>query len=606
MNLPSGPSPKVYASKTEKTFTPMKIINQEFVVSNQKLFQHKKCVFIVGAGISVPSGIPDFRSPAGIFADLRQKLKTSGKDLFTYNFGIKEGTRSIYLKYIAELKKLCDSASPNTTHHFLRGFPNSRLYTQNIDGLEKKARIAFTKSSTTKGVYLHGNLGLLKCQYCGYKQDFQESHRRLYEKAEEIVCNSCRERRETCIKNKMRPRPVGVMHPGIIHYQQVHPEEAFIGKMVESDKDCDLLIVIGTSLKVDGVKKLVKIFSRSPNVEGKRIYVNLTRPTKEWEGIFDYFYEGDCTEFVKGFKDVKGGFIIGDEDEMNDEKISVDGEKISIDDAKMNVVVKISKNMKMDEDVKVGEDAKISEEVKIGEDVKVSEDTKVIITEGTMDAKFDCAKEQPSDSISDSDLPVDPLIIIGAEKPPKDALIIELVEDQAKMKADLPNDQLSSGQIPNDQIPSGQIPSDQIPSGQIPSDQMEIKSLIKRVSISRECEKENGVIGASMECERSLLSSGSKVRRESAPKGIEEVSNSFDKEELIKRSVLDEIVSEVKPIEVEEIEEKFETRNLRDSTCVDLQEEFQSIIEEEIHKRGERLSIVMSPSKPQEKKKRRE
>jgi NAD-dependent SIR2 family protein deacetylase len=77
--------------------------------------------------------------------------------------------------------------------------------------------------------------------------------------------------------------------------------------MCEKDFDCDLLIVIGTSLSVDGVKKIVKTFCKGPNSEVKRILVNLTKPTKECESYFDYFYEGDCIDFVNDLKKVTAG-----------------------------------------------------------------------------------------------------------------------------------------------------------------------------------------------------------------------------------------------------------------------------------------------------------
>lgn len=273
-------------------------INIEFLKKQSNLLHHKKCVFIVGAGISVASGIPDFRSPNGIFATLRKQLKINGKELFTYDFGIKEETRKIYLKYISTLKRLCDGAEPNVMHNFLTNFPKSRIYTQNIDSLEEKAGMVFSKTDSTKGVYLHGNLSTLACQYCGFKKNFEESEIKDFENCVDVLCKQCLERREHCEKNGIRRKPMGVMHPGIIHYHQVHPESAFISKMCEKDLDCDLLIVIGTSLCVDGVKKLVKTFARGPNVKGKRILINLTKPNKEWDSYFDYFFEGDCVDFI--------------------------------------------------------------------------------------------------------------------------------------------------------------------------------------------------------------------------------------------------------------------------------------------------------------------
>lgn len=277
----------------------MRNIDSGFLLNNKKLLEHRKCVFVVGAGISVASGIPDFRSPSGIFASLRQQLRINGRQLFTYNFGIKEGSRQIYLRYISSLKRLCDDSHPNTTHYFLANFPKSRTYTQNIDGLEERAGMFFAKKDGTKGVYLHGNLSFLVCQYCGFKKEFNASDMKSFEGGDEVLCAECNERRASCVKNGQRKRPVGVMHPGIIHYQQIHPDGAFIGRLCEKDMDCDLLIVMGTSLAVEGVKKLVKTFCKNQVNEGKRILVNLTRPSKEWDGYFDYFYEGDCAEFTR-------------------------------------------------------------------------------------------------------------------------------------------------------------------------------------------------------------------------------------------------------------------------------------------------------------------
>lgn len=95
------------------------------------------------------------------------------------------------------------------------------------------------------------------------------------------------------------------MRPGIIHYHQAHPDEAFIGRMVEKDRNCDMLVVVGTSLKVDGVKRLVKLFARSPLVAGKRVLVNDRAIGKQWEGVFDYFFEGDCIDFVREYTEAR-------------------------------------------------------------------------------------------------------------------------------------------------------------------------------------------------------------------------------------------------------------------------------------------------------------
>lgn len=277
----------------------MKQIDFEFIYKNKSLFKHKKAVFIVGAGISVSSGIPDFRSTSGIFSTLKKELKTDGMTFFSYHFGLKKETRMTYLKYISDLKNLCDSASPNIVHKFLTNYPRSRIYTQNIDCLESKAGMVFKKDFTTRGVYLHGNLSQLVCQYCGFKTQFGNEDIVKFKNKQEVECVNCANKIKLSLLNNGRTKPLGIMHPGIIHYHQAHPDAAFIGKIVEKDLNCDLLIVIGTSLKVEGVKKIVKRFASSSNVKGKRFLINLTKPTKEWEDVFDYFFEGDCNQFVQ-------------------------------------------------------------------------------------------------------------------------------------------------------------------------------------------------------------------------------------------------------------------------------------------------------------------
>lgn len=277
--------------------------------SQPGIFTYKKCVILVGAGISVSSGIPDFRSPDGIFSRLRKQLRVSGYNFFSYNFGIKEETREIYLKYISELKKLCDASSPNLMHEFLVSFPKSRIYTQNIDGLEEKAGMLFTRTMGTHGVYLHGNLSFLVCQYCGFKSRFDSEAVKALEDGDEIFCGKCTARSNKEQNQGRRKRPIGTMHPGLIHYHQSHPDGAFIGKLIEKDKDCDMFIVIGTSLKVDGIKKIVKLFAKSISVAGRRILVNKTALGKEWDGVFDYFYEGDCIDFIADYSKAKNIWI---------------------------------------------------------------------------------------------------------------------------------------------------------------------------------------------------------------------------------------------------------------------------------------------------------
>ena len=67
----------------------------------------------------------------------------------------------------------------------------------------------------------------------------------------------------------------------------------------------DLLVVIGTSLKVYGVQQLVKDFSKSvKRNSGQIILINNCSLGREWENLFDYILIGDCDKIFKVLKDL--------------------------------------------------------------------------------------------------------------------------------------------------------------------------------------------------------------------------------------------------------------------------------------------------------------
>lgn len=105
----------------------------------------------------------------------------------------------------------------------------------------------------------------------------------------------------------------GILRPAIVLYDENHPSGDLIGSLQSHDltKQPDLLLVLGTSLKVHGLKRVVKEFARAVHElsvtkarpdggKGRVVFVNKTPPGKEWEGVFDAWVEGDCDEFVDG------------------------------------------------------------------------------------------------------------------------------------------------------------------------------------------------------------------------------------------------------------------------------------------------------------------
>lgn len=112
---------------------------------------------------------------------------------------------------------------------------------------------------------------------------------------------------------------IGTLRPAIVLYDEPHPLGDEIGTIQSADvaKRPDMLIVMGTSMKVHGLKKLVKNFSRAvhdtgaaittktsttatkPKTTGKVIFVNRTPPGSEWADVIDYHVMGDTDTWVE-------------------------------------------------------------------------------------------------------------------------------------------------------------------------------------------------------------------------------------------------------------------------------------------------------------------
>jgi hypothetical protein len=102
---------------------------------------------------------------------------------------------------------------------------------------------------------------------------------------------------------------IGKLRPAIVLYDEPHPNGDLIGTIQAADaaKRPDLLIIMGTSLKVYGLKRLVKDFAQVVHAStsknglggGKVIYVNLTEPAgSEWGDVIDYHVNGTTDDFA--------------------------------------------------------------------------------------------------------------------------------------------------------------------------------------------------------------------------------------------------------------------------------------------------------------------
>lgn len=287
----------------------------------QALMSSKRIAVVTGAGISVTAGIPDFRSADGLYARVLSAPTTGqgppitakGKDFFDASFFTNAATRPLFNRFIAELIAMSAAGKPTRTHSFIKGLADSgrlvRWYTQNIDGLERAAGLMTSSCAdkppkqTPAVVTLHGSLGRMICTICRGTVQATDDHARIMSKGDSPPCDRCSAYASEREASGKRSVKTGFLRPDIVLYNEPHPHGEMIAEHVSEDlsKRPQILLVMGTSLKVVGLKKLVKDFARSVhgNVDGLVVFVNKTSaPRSEWQNIFDVELLGDCDSWI--------------------------------------------------------------------------------------------------------------------------------------------------------------------------------------------------------------------------------------------------------------------------------------------------------------------
>lgn len=190
----------------------------------KQLFLHaKRTVVLTGAGISTPSGIPDFRSEGTGLWSKHEAMEIASLSNFRYQ-------PSIFYEWFRPLANRIINAQPNAAHITLarlekEGFIDT-VITQNIDGLHQKAG-----SKTV--IEMHGTLRTLACTQC-FRQ--VESTPFLKPFVEKGIIPHC----ETC---------GAVLKPDVILFGEQLPQKAWL-KAQAAARNCDLMLVVGSSLEV--------------------------------------------------------------------------------------------------------------------------------------------------------------------------------------------------------------------------------------------------------------------------------------------------------------------------------------------------------------------
>ena len=191
--------------------------------------ESNRIVFFGGAGVSMESGIPDFRSVDGLY---HQKFEYPPETIISHSFYVKNP--EYFFRFYRE-KMLPLGYEPNITHKKLAQWEQAgklqAVVTQNIDGLHQKA-------GSRKVYELHGSVLRNYCTRCG----------KFF--SAEFVKNGVGVPHCDC---------GGIVKPDVVLYEEGLDQEV-IAKSVHAIRNADMLIVGGTSLTVYPAAGLIQYY----------------------------------------------------------------------------------------------------------------------------------------------------------------------------------------------------------------------------------------------------------------------------------------------------------------------------------------------------------
>ncbi|CZT22704.1 related to NAD-dependent histone deacetylases [Ramularia collo-cygni] len=280
------------------------------------LHRRQKIVVIAGAGISVSAGIPDFRSSGGLFRSLKEEynLKGSGKNLFDASVYRDDNSTSSFHDMVSTMSKLTKGAKPTAFHHMLATIAQEdrllRLYSQNVDGIDTSLEplrtctpLAKEEGKWPRTVQLHGGLEKMVCSKCHELSDLDPE---LFDGPVAPLCPRCEEINDIRTNHEgKRSHGIGRLRPRMVLYNEHNPDDEAIGTVTKEDlrKRPDAVIVVGTTLKVPGVRRIVREMCATVRDRrgGVTIWINNDAPpvSKDLEDCWDIVVKGTSDEIAK-------------------------------------------------------------------------------------------------------------------------------------------------------------------------------------------------------------------------------------------------------------------------------------------------------------------
>jgi NAD-dependent deacetylase len=184
----------------------------------------RRVVVFTGAGMSTESGIPDFRSPGGVWSRM--------KPIYFQDFLASEDNRREAWRRAFSGVAGWTGAKPNDGHHAIARLVAAgkvtAVITQNVDNLHQESGVPVDQV-----IELHGNASYATCLECGLRHELADLSGPFVERGELPECRACG----------------GVVKTATISFGQPMPD----GPMARAEAEtlaCDLFVVLGSSLVV--------------------------------------------------------------------------------------------------------------------------------------------------------------------------------------------------------------------------------------------------------------------------------------------------------------------------------------------------------------------
>lgn len=226
----------------------------------QTILGSQLTIALTGAGISVESGIPDFRSKGGLWDRF-------DPEEYATIYAFKDNPEKVW-RMLKEMEQIVDNARPNAAHTGLAELEQMGLLksvlTQNVDNLHQEA-------GSRDVIEYHGNSRSLTCLWCNRKYDYKEKKGEYPPRCE-------------CGK---------ILKPDVIFFGEAIPSLA-MARSSQLASTCQALLIIGTSAVVSPFNILPR---QAKQVGATIIEINLEK-TVLTDGITDIFLQGKATERV--------------------------------------------------------------------------------------------------------------------------------------------------------------------------------------------------------------------------------------------------------------------------------------------------------------------